>query len=118
MRPGATLPVLLVALAAAPAASQIAGERSYAPVGPASPFLPDSRLPGPGIWRELDDLRGDIRRARDNGWLSRREARRLDREARRISSAAARYGRDGLSGSERDELRARSEALRGAVTRP
>ena len=111
--------VLVAALAAAaPAGAQIAGERIYPPVPPSSPFLPDSRAPNPPLHRELVDIRGDIRTARDNGWLTRREARRLDREARRVAHAAARYARDGLSQAERDELRARAQALRGAVTRP
>lgn len=119
MRRAGSFGLVVLALAATtPGAAQIAGRRDYPAVPTADPFLPDSRLPGPSIWDDLDDIRGDIRRARDAGWLNRREARRLDREARRIADAAARYGRDGLSDSERAELRSRSDALRGVITRP
>ena len=103
---------------AAPAGAQIVEQRRYEPVSAPSPFLPDARAPGPGIWAEVADIRRDIRRARDNGWVSRREARRLDREARRIGHAAARYGEGGFSASERGELRNRTEALRSVVSRP
>lgn len=119
MRYLAALPLVVAALgAAAPADAQIVGRRTYDPMPAASPFLPDSRLPGPSVWDEVEDVRGDIRVARRNGWLTRREARRLDREARRIAHAAARYGRDGLSEAERRELRSRSEAVRSVITRP
>ena len=118
MRRLVLLPLLVAVATAVPAGAQIVGQRSYDPVPPASRFLPDSGLAGPAIWRELDDIRGDIRAARANGWLSRREARQLRRETRRIAHAAARYGRDGLSTSERRELQARADALRGIVTRP
>lgn len=119
MRPIGTLTLFMLALAAAaPAEAQIVGERSYAPVPARNPFLPDSRLPGPSVWDEVEDIRGDIRRAREAGWLTPREARRLDREARRIAAAAARYSHDGLSDSERSELRSRGEAVRSVITRP
>ena len=125
MRPIGTLTLtlslslsVLALAAAAPAEAQIVGERSYAPVPARNLFLPDSRLPGPSIWDEVEDIRGDIRRAREAGWLTPREARRLDREARRIAAAAARSGEDGLSDSERRELRARGEAVRSVITRP
>ncbi|MGQ0559720.1 MAG: hypothetical protein ACT4OE_09075 [Sphingosinicella sp.] len=111
-------PSLVAALAAAmPADAQIVGRRTHEPVPVSSPFLPDSRLPGPGIWREVAQVRGDIRRARDNGLLTRREAGALDRETRRIGHVAMRYGRDGLSNSERDELRVRVETVRSAIGR-
>lgn len=108
----------LLALAAAPAGAQIAGKHDHGPVPPSSPFLPDSRLPGPGIGREVSDVEGRIDRARKNGALSRIEARWLDREARAIDRLARLYGQDGLSPSERAELQNRTSYLRDAVNRP
>jgi hypothetical protein len=102
----------------APAGAQIAGKRDYGPVPTSSPFLADSRLPGPGIGREVRDLEGRIERARDRGDLSRGEARRLEREARSIGRLARLYGRDGLSSSERAELENRAAYLRDSVGRP
>jgi len=103
---------------AAPAAAQIAGRHDYGPVAPANPFLADSRLPGPGLGRELRDIDRRIERARDGGALSGREARALDREARALGRLARLYGRDGLSPSERAELEARAAYLRDSVNRP
>ena len=109
---------LILACAAAPAAAQIAGKRDYGPVPASSPFLEDSRLPGPGIGKDLRDVDERIGRARESGLLSRREARRLGREARAIGRLARTYGRDGLSGSERAELEARTNYLRDSVGKP
>ncbi len=110
---------LVLALgAAAPAGAQIVQPRSYGPVAPANPFLPDSRLPGPSAGAEVRHLRERIAAARDSGDLSAREARRLEREARLIRRLAARYGRDGLSDSERGEISTRAAAVRAAVNRP
>ena len=112
------LPVLTFLAASVAANAQIAGRHDYGPVPLSSPFFEDSRLPGPGIGRELSDLEGRIDRARDSGALSRGEARRLEREARVIGRLARRYGRDGLSPSERAELEARTAYLRDSVNRP
>jgi hypothetical protein len=112
------LSALALVAASVPANAQIAGKRDYGPVPVSSPFLEDSRLPGPGIGREVRDLEGRIDRARNSGTLSRGEARRLEREARAIGRLARRYGRDGLSPSERAELEARAAYLRDAVGRP
>ena len=117
-RPAFPALALLAFAIAAPAAAQIAGKRDYGPVPTAGPFLPDSRLPGPGIGREVDDLEDRIDRARDSGALTRREARRLDREARAIGRLERRYGRDGLSQSERAELENRARYLRDSINRP
>lgn len=110
-----------LALAAAaptsPAGAQIAGKRDYGPVPSSSPFLADSRLPGPGIGREVRDLEERIDRARESGRLQRGEARRLGREARAIGRLARVYGRDGLSPSERAELENRAHYLRDSVGR-
>jgi hypothetical protein len=117
MRP--TLLCLLLALAlTAPAAAQIAGKHDYGPVPAANPFLPDSRLPGPPLGKELRDIDRRIERARDAGRLSGREARRLDREARAIGRLARHYGRDGISPAERAELETRTAYLRDSVNRP
>jgi hypothetical protein len=115
MRRAAVSLSILLALAAAPLSAQIAGRRSYDPPPSRELFLPDSRLPGPGYQREVASMRENIRRARAGGLLSRREARRLDREARRIRAQAWRYGRDGLSDSERAELDQRAIVVRQAI---
>jgi hypothetical protein len=104
--------------ASAPAGAQIAGKRDYGPAPVSNPFLDDSRLPGPGIAREVTDLEGRIEGARRSGALSRGEARRLGREARAIGRLARHYGRDGLSPSERAELQDRAAYLRDSVGRP
>ncbi|HYJ83287.1 MAG TPA: hypothetical protein VEW26_10660 [Allosphingosinicella sp.] len=109
---------LLAAAASATASAQIVGKRDYGPVPASSPFLADSRLPGPAIHREVSDLEGRIERARESGALSRNEARRLEREARAIGRLARLWGRDGLSPSERAELDNRAAYLRDAVNRP
>jgi len=116
-RPALLVPVVL-AVAAIPAHAQIAGKRDYGPAPTSSPFLPDSRLPGPGIGREVRDLESRIESARERGALSKGEARRLEREARAIGRLARLYGRDGLSPAERSELENRSNYLRDAVSRP
>jgi hypothetical protein len=100
---------------AAPAGAQIAGRHDYGPVGSSDPFLPDSSFGFPGLGRELRDIEGHIEDGRQSGQLSRTEARQLRRDARRLGFAGRRYGRDGLSASERSELQARALALRAAV---
>jgi hypothetical protein len=102
--------------AAAPASAQIAPRHDYGPVGRSDPFLGDGRLPGPSIGSELRDLRGKIRDGRESGQLTRREARQLNRETRRVGAVARRYGRDGLSASEARFIEARLLALRGSVS--
>ncbi len=114
MRAFIALPLLALSSAAALEA-QIVGSRDYGPMPVASPFLPDSHPPGAGIGREVAHLRGRIERARDAGLVSRREARRLDREARLIRSIARRYARDGMSSTERRELDSRTRILDGAI---
>jgi hypothetical protein len=106
---------LVLLLAAAPAAASIAPKREYPEVPKRNPLAGTSRLPGPGIHRDLDDIRDRIEDRRERGEISRREARQLKREARIIEHSAYRYGRDGLSESERSELEARALYLRGAV---
>ena len=105
--------LILGTIAAAPATAAIT-DRYHPPVQPKlSPFVGDSRLPGPGIGRDLHDARQRIERAREQGMISRTEARSLKREARQIESLTRRYGRDGLSASERNEIETRLLYLRG-----
>lgn len=118
MRPFAFPALALVSVLAAPADAQIAGKRDYGPVPSSSPFPADSRLPGPAIGREVREIEGRIGHAVDSGLLSRRDARRLEREARAIGRLARVYGRDGLSPSERAELENRANYLRDSVGRP
>ena len=87
-----------------------------------------TRLPGsvdihigagdPVVAQDLREARRSIERRRDNGELSRREARRLRREARLVATLAHRYGRDGLSDAERRELALRANALRARSESP
>ncbi|HEY5721757.1 MAG TPA: hypothetical protein VIT45_05495 [Allosphingosinicella sp.] len=102
-------------LLASPAVAQIAERHRPGPIPASNPFLEDSFLPGPGIGREMRDVRGKIDDAREGGLISGREARQLRREARAIERLAHVYGRDGLSQSERRELDTRSLVLRGRV---
>ena len=108
----------VIALLAAPVGAQIAGKRDYGRIPVASPFLEDSRLPGPRVGRQLLEIDKRIERARASGRLSGREARRLEREARAIGRLARLYARDGLSPSERAELENRTHYLRDSVGRP
>ncbi|HLL59020.1 MAG TPA: hypothetical protein VK391_03920 [Allosphingosinicella sp.] len=85
---------------------------------PPNTLVVDSRQKGPGLRRDVEDIRQRVERARENGTISRHEARQLRREARLIAIQAHRYGRDGLSSSERAELESRAHSLRGAVNRP
>ena len=108
----------LIALLAlpAPAGAQFVPRHTYPPVATADPFLPDSRLPGPGVWREVGFLHDRIDRARDAGLITRREARRFSRQANRIADRAFTYGRDGLSSSEQAELQSRTRAVESAIS--
>jgi hypothetical protein len=107
--------IALLALSA-PAGAQFVPRHTYPPVATVDPFLPDSRLPGPAVWQEVDFLHDRIDRARDAGLLSRREARRLSRQADGIAGRAFVYGRDGLSSSERVELESRARAVDSAIS--
>jgi hypothetical protein len=115
MRALATFFLLPALVIAAPAAARIVGTQLPMPVPRVDPFIGDSRLPAPGIGRELRDIRSRIEHARESGDISPREARQLRREARLIGRLADRYGSDALSRSERDELTVRAQALRGRI---
>ena len=79
-------------LLASPATAQIAERHRHDPVPPFNPFLEVSSLPGPGVGREMRQVRGKIDDAREGGLISGREARQLRREARAIERLAIVYG--------------------------
>lgn len=114
------VPVLLALAVAAPGSAQIAPSSPLPSSGWTPPnLLGDFSSPrGPGIGRDLQDVRERIGDARDDGRLSRREARQLRREAGRIERLAERYGANGLSGAERAHVEELTFALRDAVNRP
>ncbi len=98
---------------------------AYAQIAPRSPSEPE-RIPGAIVdvnvrsgqqdaGRELRETRDRIKSGRKSGDLSKEEARALRREVDQIGTLAERYGRDGLSESERRELDMRSRAL-GSLT--
>lgn len=97
-------------LVAAPAAAQIRD-----PSG-SNTGWPAPRPALPGVARELHQVDRSIRDARDADKLSRKEARELRRESRRIAALEERYARDGLSETERAGLQARIEALRSIAS--
>jgi hypothetical protein len=109
--------LVLASSIAAPAGARIAGNHPPRDVAPSNPFPEPQRL-GPGLGRDVRDIRQRVEDAHDNGVISKREARQLKREARLIGRLERRYGRDGLSMSERKELEARARYLRDAVNRP
>lgn len=114
MRRLAGLSLLILGVVAAAPATAAITDRYHPPVQPKlSPFVGDSRLPGPDIGRDLLDTRQRIERAREQGRISKSEARSLKREARQIDRLARSYGRDGLSASERSEIETRLLYLRG-----
>jgi hypothetical protein len=113
-----SLTLLLIALAASPTAAQIAGPIPRQPISVPDPFLSrSSRIPAPSVWRDLGDIRDKIDQRRDSGGLSRREAKRLKRQARGIGRLAEQYARDGLSDSERRELENHALYLRSMANR-
>ena len=67
---------------------------------------------------EARQLRRQIDRARDNGWISRCEARQFRREVGRLQYHAAIYGSDGFSGFETRVLDARALYVRGLINAP
>ncbi len=104
--------LLLIAafVIATPAAAQIRD-----PAG-SNAGWPAPRPTLPGVARELHQVDRSIRDARDAEKLSRKEARELRRESRRIAALEDRYARDGLSESERAGLQARIAALRSVAS--
>ena len=107
--------VALLNLAAPVAGMQLngfAGPRVTAP----TQSLPVRIRPAPSqTGRDLGDIRNRIEDGRDERSLTRREARRLKREARYIGVLTERFGSGGLSDAEQRELDVRTHALRDQV---
>ena len=102
--------LIVAAVIATPAAAQIRD-----PAG-SNAGWPAPRPALPGVAREVHQVDRSIREARDADKLSRKEARELRRESRRIAALEERYSRDGLSESERAGLQTRIEALRSIAS--
>ena len=124
-------PALL--LLALPSAAQAITEQAAAPDSRRLPGIVErnpgtARLPGsveiraipgdPFVAHDLREARETIERRRDNGELTRREARRLRREVRLIDRLQYRYGADGLRPDERAELALRAQELRSRAAAP
>ena len=107
--------ILLTTVIATPAGAQIVGRHDYGYTPPPNPLLDGSQPARPTPRSEVRDLRGRIDAAYVSGHISRRDARRLTREAGVISSLAHRYGRDGFSEAERRELETRAHLLRAEI---
>lgn len=82
---------------------------------PPAPYRPGSVPRAPDVGRDLADIRARIDDGRDAGTLSRRDARSYRRDVHQVERLADRYGRDGLSTSERAELDTRATVLRDQV---
>jgi len=95
---------LILAALAFPGSPQI-----YGPPAPAPRSVPSLN---PGVGHEVRDVRSDIDKGRDQGQLSRSQAKHLKREAGEIRRLQERYGRDGLSDQEQAELFNRVEVLK------
>jgi len=61
---------------------------------------------------DLGHVRRDVRKGRDEGSLSKKQAKELRREAREVAMLEERYAAGGLSSAEAAELRARIGVLR------
>lgn len=70
------------------------------------------------VSRELHEAYEDIDRRRENGELTKREARQLRREASRIAELSDIYALDGLSHAERSELRMHASVLASRANAP
>ncbi|WP_147276183.1 hypothetical protein [Sphingomonas aracearum] len=107
--------VLACLFVATTAPAQFRAPPRTTPNLPRSPIAFDPAPARPPIGRDLGDVRDRIEDGRDNGQLSRRDARRLRRGTDRIAASADRYGSDGLSTAEARELEARASLLRDQV---
>lgn len=107
-------------LLAAPFAAHARFMPQAPPTSDRAPGIVDigSRTTNPPIGHDIRDTRKLIERSRDNGSLSRPEARALRREARQIGVLADRYGKDGMSDAERRELETRVQILRAQAIAP
>ncbi|MBX9882186.1 MAG: hypothetical protein K2X73_09460 [Sphingomonas sp.] len=110
--------LLCLSLLPAPLAAQFA-PRNGPPIDlPRRPIDIRTTPPEPGPWQDLRETRDVIRRERDAGRLTRGEARAFRREAWAIDALADRYGADGLSASEAQELENRARVLRDMAQAP
>ena len=106
--------MIVAAMLLAPAAAQAQFMPRTPPASDRIPGISDMGT-GPGgstLGHDLRETRERIARGRDDGALSKSEARALRREARQIASLAELYSRDGLSDSEKRELDMRTQALK------
>lgn len=101
----------------------LSGTAAHAQFAP-SPRVPTERTSNPfgdpvparpSIRRETQDIRARVDDGRESRQLSRREARRLKRQAVGIDLRAGVYGNDGLSEAEQRELAVRAQVLRDTV---
>ena len=114
----ASLFLLSAVLPEAAATAQFVGRHDYGPVGVSDPFVGEGRRRGPGLGRELHNIRERIHNERGAGILSKSQARRLRQEAKLIADLAARDEQQGMSQSAQDELEARVHYLSDAVGLP
>ena len=96
----------------------IAGDRAWTRVEPPPRIMPDNASARGSYGGEARQLRRQIDRARDNGWISRCEARQFTREVGRLQYHAAIYGVDGFSRFEARVLDARALYVRGLINAP
>lgn len=105
------IPVLLLLSLPGVASAQIAPPGRDA----SSPPTPVTIKPGPGGSYDRQVARDEIKDGRRSGTLTKSQARQLRREADRGDALASRYGRDGLSDSERRDLDMQGQALRSII---
>ena len=117
MRRFAVLLLLLALGISAPSSAQIAGRHDYGDVRTPERLGHDGRVPGPSPAREARALRGDIRDLRDSGVLTRREARRMSREARAIGRSGGSLSAGAARAVTAQLLALRSQVY-GAQARP
>lgn len=113
----------LLASIAAPAAAQI-GISPVGSVGIVGPHRPPAPAPPRfdrrqvDIFGQVEQVRDQVRHARDAGLVSPGDARRARREAGQIGFMAARPGVGGLSDSAYGELQVRLAAMRSLLAAP
>jgi len=106
----------LALVAVIAAAMQGASPSVYGPPVPAIPRTPGF---GPSASNNVQPVIGvvqkvlsEIRDGRESGQLSRKQAKELGKEAALVSEMEERFARDGLSDTERAEIRTRAELVR------
>lgn len=107
--------IALLNLAAPVAAMQLNGFAGPRVTAPTLSLPVRVRPAPPQTYRDLGDIRERIEDGRSERSLTRREARKLKREATYIGVLTERFGSDGLSDAERRELDVRTHALRDQV---